>query len=120
VAGVVAVMVFVVGVFDALLVRAMVVMIKLVTLNLVLVMFNIAVLVAVLARICADFMFRISICQALVVRRIVCRIVERQASVQIGLVGLIALPGTDVRRSGLCLDSNNESDKKFHLIFFIS
>lgn len=117
VTGAVAVMVLVVGIFDALLVRMVVVMIEFVTLEFVSVVFNVAVLVAVLARICADFLLSVSICATLVVSVGVCRIVERQAGVQSFLVGLIALPGADVGRSGGCLDRNNKSDKKFHFLY---
>jgi hypothetical protein len=68
--------------------------IKFVALEFVIVVLNVAIFVAVLAKICEDFLLRVSICAALV-RIGVCRIVEGQAGVQ-SLVALIALQGADV------------------------
>ena len=96
VARVVAVVVLVVGVFDALLVRCVVVRVKLVALEFVIVVVNVAAFVAVLARICADLMLCVSLVAALVVHIGVCNIVEGQAGVQSLLVGVSALPGADV------------------------
>ena len=116
VAGVVALFVSVVGVVDAFLVFRVVG--DFVALEFVLVVLVVAVDVALVAGISADFVLFVGFGSALVVSLVqfIKRVVQRRTLFKVGFVDLVALPAADVVGSRLGVDSNNESDKKFHCL----